>query len=345
MVIESRRSIHDDEKSGKEPKNEEELYQCSECSVDVLVHKNGSKEEVSGDDLENWKKIIQERSNNKSSIYPNLQKEKSFVCAKCEPIKENVRRAAKTSCDKTWINSRNVIIVSVVVTVMLGVILKFYLNSNNEPRPFDVNVYEQSTPEKILDDELNSLEMSYSQQEETVWYTLAAGIKSVLRTDPNQPSVFLMLYDSESAGKTARCLARDVSKSATKYLMRQVKEPTMITGADLRKPHLIKESGELLVMLNDTVREKGALILTNLQDIPIEVATSLHFVCDRYSPLVEKAVLFFTLKVNSFLTSTKKTAEQRLEELWSDMESFRLNPLITRMTPNVLKIVSDISVC
>lgn len=202
----------------------------------------------------------------------------------------------------------------------------------------------KNNADQMLENELSKLEQKYSNQIEDTWITLISGIKSVIREDPNMPSTFLLLFDSESAGETAQCIAQDVSKPAIKYLLEKSDTPLVVSGAKLNDQRFLDEPGVLLKSLNSTVRIKGALVVTNLHEVPPKVVQMFHYVCDRYSPLVEKAVIFFTLKINQMPSQKdqQKTVEETLSKLWSSaLDDNLLRPLITRMTSNIIRINTD----
>lgn len=223
-----------------------------------------------------------------------------------------------------------------------------YENWKHREIPFKINLHKASELEKYFDERLDKLEQKYPYQEEKVWYTIGAGIKFVPKNKPNRPSVFMFLYDSESAGITAKCLAKDASYLASIFLKQNTKiNPVILAGLELNEARLIEDSGRMLVDYNRTLQDNGAMVVTDLQDVPAEVAKSLHFFCDAYSPLVESAVYIFTLKVDSIPKHQRSgTARDKLMELWSDkMPDGTIEALITRLTPNVLAINSDTTDC
>lgn len=209
--------------------------------------------------------------------------------------------------------------------------------------PFKVNMQKASDWEIYFDKQLDNVEDKYPNQEEKVWSTLAGGVKFVQNNDPNRPSVFMFLYDSESAENTAKCLAKDVSHLASVFLKRDNKaRPVILSGPELNKVRLIEDPGRLLVDYNSTLQDNGAMVVTNLQDVPAVVAKSLHFFCDAYSPLVETAIYIFTLKVDNIPKYKQTgTARDKLIELWAELPHGTIEALITRITPNVLGIQSE----
>lgn len=218
--------------------------------------------------------------------------------------------------------------------------IKYKLIRNQD---IDVKMVPKTIKEEKLDNDLDTLEKLYSNQIEDTWITFSASIKSVIKEKPYKTSMFLLIFDSESGGKTAQCIAQDVSKSAIKYLMNKSGTPAVVNGEHLNEKVYLDDPGILLNELKEKVQEKGALVVTNLQEVPPKVAQMFHFVCDSYAPLVEKYVTFFTLRVQKLpsLKDQQKTASETMKNLWSSLDDNELNPLITRMTTNIIQIYPD----
>jgi len=363
-----RRSIHREENvEDSSPPKYEMVVKCQQCRQHILYNEETKVQAtLSKKDLEKWKKI-----KDKTEIYPDVT-DVPFTCEKCGDIKaagiENMQVPASSGLVAAFaaplapaVVSAGAAATSVTagplgIMVLAGMILAAgitsFIGSSQEedyynPASFDVNV-NQSAKEEMLDNKIYDLENKYTKQVEEVWDTLAAGVKSVLKSKPNRPSVFLMLYESNSAGDTARCIAKDTSDIAIDFLMNRKLSPVVVNGNDLNTAKLEDDPGQLLVMYNSTVRRQGAMIVTDLQDVSAKVATSFHFFCDKYTPLIETAVYFFTLNVDTKLPRKKlgEVAMKRLTALWQDkMEDFKMNPLITRLTGNVIKISSDSTSC
>lgn len=213
-----------------------------------------------------------------------------------------------------------------------------------EPEPFPVNDINLSSKDLKLDKSLDSISERFPSQDDNVWYTFGAGIKSITVDKPNKPSVFLMLYESNS--KTPACLANEVSKLAISYIMGQNINPIIVDGVELKEDKALNEdSGELIVRYNETVKNKGSMIVTNLHEVPAHIAKSFHFFCDSYSPLIERAAFFFTLRTEGETLQTKKlqhVAERTMRNLWSDsLKDHLLEPLITRLSGYVIRVVPE----
>lgn len=230
-----------------------------------------------------------------------------------------------------------------IVIAIIGIVI-YFMKKDIRESDIKVNEFIQTARDKIHDQKMNALEKMYSKQEEDTWISLDAGIKSIIREKPNQPSTFLMLFASDEGAKTAKCLAEDVSKIATEYLMEVRQTPIIIRGETLNSSFYKDDPGQVLIQVKDPVMNHGALIVTDLHKIPPTVAKSFHFICDKYTPLVEKAVLFFTLKMDS-LPSTKdklRAVKNKMTDLWAEeMNDSALSPLIVRMTSYILNISPD----
>lgn len=212
-----------------------------------------------------------------------------------------------------------------------------------------MNVQGQSFNEQVLDKVCLELEKNfYKNQNEEIWPILLSGIKAITKNKPNHPAVFLMLYNDRSAGKIARCLAKRLSDIATKYISIGRSQPVELTGKELDTSYYIEDSGRVLTKYEELIRRNGAMILTDLQDVPAEVARKFHFMADKYTPLVEKAVYFFTLYVDSNTQDYRewsKTAQETLKNLWKpNLHDELLIPLLTRMTQETIAISSGDSI-
>lgn len=82
------------------------------------------------------------------------------------------------------------------------------------------------------------------------------------------------------------------------------------------------------------------MIVRDLNDIPANAAQAFHSFCDVYNPAVKRAVIFFTMKVNDFVAAENATkiAEKLLKNVWSVLKLNALQPLIGRVTDDVLVI-------
>lgn len=72
-------------------------------------------------------------------------------------------------------------------------------------------------------------------------------------------------------------------------------------------------------------------------------ARALHTICDTYSPLVEDAVIFLTLRTfnTTAVRNSVELATDTLYDLWSkELGDNELDPLITRVTDQVLLLNS-----
>lgn len=225
---------------------------------------------------------------------------------------------------------------------------KAWQNSIPKAKPFPVNVHDQNYKDFQLDDKCLKLEENfYKNQNEEIWPIILSGIKAITRNQPNQPAVFLMLYSDRSAGKVARCLAKSLSEIATEYISILRSRPVELNGNELDNSYFIEDRGRVLEKYKELIRENGVMIVTDLQDVPTEVAKSFHFMTDKFSPLVEKAVYFFTLYVDSIPPDYRqwsKTAQQTLKTLWKDMDNHILAPLVGRMTQEPMAISSSDSI-
>lgn len=233
----------------------------------------------------------------------------------------------------------------IIVTIVSCIVS--YWTREPEPEPFEVNEPYLSKKDLKLEESLDNIMERFPSQDDNVWFVFSAGIKSITVGTPNKPAVFLMLYESND--KTPACLAKEVSKVAISYIMGWNSMPIIVDGVQLKQDEALKkDSGELIVRYNNTVRNKGSLIVTNLHEVPANIAKSFHFFCDTYSPLIEKAVYFFTLSTQGERLPKNKlqrVAEKTIKNLWSDsLESHLLEPLITRLTGYVIRVVPEYNI-
>ena len=91
----------------------------------------------------------------------------------------------------------------------------------------------------------------------------------------------------------------------------------------------------------------------NYSQIPGKAARALHAICDTYNPIIDRVVIFMTLRVPNegtiylFIVNIDlliyfsvgkpiEVAENTLSEIWgSSVQRHELDPLITRVTEQV----------
>jgi len=104
----------------------------------------------------------------------------------------------------------------------------------------------------------------------------------------------------------------------------------------------------LIVNLND-VSSISYIILRYPKELPnLQIAPSgaraLHTICDTYSPIVEDAVIFLTLRTfnTTAVSNSVQLATDTLYDLWAkELGDNELDPLITRVTDQVLHLRSN----
>jgi hypothetical protein len=197
--------------------------------------------------------------------------------------------------------------------------------------------------EKYLGTAIRDIRSEFPSQLNTTWEAFSACIKQLQET-PTKPSVFLLLYETEDW--TSACLAWKIANITAHFLSATNPDPIVLYGTDIENNQtLVEDYGILLNEYDPMVRERYAMIVKDLHRIPGIVAQSFHWFCDTVTPLVDKAVFLFTMKVSRVSHAKDNPtmmAERELKRLWNgQVDEDKLGALIVRITDNVMMIMPE----
>ncbi|XP_022190995.1 uncharacterized protein LOC111049268 [Nilaparvata lugens] len=189
--------------------------------------------------------------------------------------------------------------------------------------------------ESILTDVL-LLRTEFSRQYDETWFDFAAGIDSVVNSDPARPTTFLLLHE-DGARAVARLLSERIASLAAGCMNGEVLQ----LEAEQLGQQLDSDGGRLLTEYRDKIHVAKVVFIDNFHRLPAELAKQLHHLCDFHQPVVGRVVYVFVMRVDHLPTETNKTvaAEEALYELWAPhLHHYLLDPLITRITGNVIRV-------
>ncbi|KAH8264802.1 hypothetical protein KR038_001701 [Drosophila bunnanda] len=179
-----------------------------------------------------------------------------------------------------------------------------------------------------------SLRNSQPKQQDKVWLALQTGIEGLINKKDIHPSVFLFLHQNPRLQKLIDAIASETSKcyGGPSQLIHMSKEDFGL-GVD--------NAGLAIERFKAKVKDGKVFLIVNLNEIAPNGARALHTICDTYSPIVEDAVIFLTLR--TFNTTAARNvvelATDTLYDLWSkQLGDHELDPLITRVTDQVLHL-------
>ncbi|XP_016924732.3 uncharacterized protein TORIP [Drosophila suzukii] len=182
-----------------------------------------------------------------------------------------------------------------------------------------------------------SLRGNHPQQPEIVWKALQKGVEGLINKKAKHPSVFLFLHQNPQLQKLIDAIAVEASAcyGGPRQLIHMKKEDF---GPGM------KDYGLAIERFKANVKEGKVFLIVNLNDIAPSGARALHTICDTYSPIVEDAVIFLTLRTfnTTAVSNSVQLATDTLYDLWAkELGDNELDPLITRVTDQVLHLRSN----
>lgn len=184
---------------------------------------------------------------------------------------------------------------------------------------------------------IESVRENFPTQNEDLWLAFESGVQDVnLR---NRPSTFIFLYQEE-AEQTMKNLLDQLSKFAVCNISDCSRKPIILTDSELNSAEVVRNYGTLIEKYRDKLRQNGVMIIKNLENVCGISAQVFHTFCDEFTPLVEKSLFIFTMKVKNLHGSKNmKFVDEFFRKKWTDIKIDTFNALITRITSMVVEVV------
>lgn len=183
---------------------------------------------------------------------------------------------------------------------------------------------------------------SYPGLDELSWKLLKVGVEHVQKDIPPQPTVFFILHHNQRKAKT---FADNIATSIHGCLEAK-DEPIILNENDLNTPENIEDYGSVISEYKPKLEQSNVMVVHDIQAVNGKVVEAFHTICDKETPMVPKSVIIFTYYTQTkpgSVTELYNFVEETLADLWKNEFSHRHNkiqPLITRMTENVLHLKS-----
>lgn len=90
-------------------------------------------------------------------------------------------------------------------------------------------------------------------------------------------------------------------------------------------------------------KHSKVVVVSDIQNIPAKLARGFHFLIDPDNPKVKDAVFIFTLTTDGLLNASSPyaIAQDELNKSWKELDSYILQPLVTRFTVVVLPVKQE----
>lgn len=191
--------------------------------------------------------------------------------------------------------------------------------------------------ESVMTDIISFKEKFPTQRNET-WYYFEAIIDDILFLNPTRPAVFLLLYEGNDS--LINDLVHHFALRASTKLETNEKYID-VDKYEFHRKETISDYGYLINKYKSELLKKQVMVVRDLQNISGTVAQAFHSFCDEITPLVDRVVYLFTLKVDSIVGKEEYIAEKSLTKSWHDLDNDILIPLITRVTSTVMKVFNE----
>lgn len=187
--------------------------------------------------------------------------------------------------------------------------------------------------------EFDELRKEFSNQDALMWKSLRKGVEGVLNDVPQRPSTFLMAYND--AVTSDRLMEKILN--ATVHCM-HASDPLKLDGNAIGRSTTAPSHGDIITMYERPLKDAGIMFVANIGRITMPTAQMFHVICDTFTPLVARAVIFLTLHVDRYERNMApsgllRLVEAELERNWhanaTDSNENILEALIARVTDQV----------
>lgn len=186
--------------------------------------------------------------------------------------------------------------------------------------------------------EFDVLQKQFPNQDEKLWKSLKCGIESVLNDNPTKPSIYLLLYrDASTEQMIDQITDRAIDCMGTNT------RPLKLNKSDFTSAEMEKDYGVAIAKFKPEIVKAGVLLVSDLNLISPIVAQAFHSICDSVSPLVANSVIFLTMHVDDKVSglNNMEIAENQLKSNWNVLHQDKLQPLLARVTEQVLLLNSE----
>ncbi|XP_050091878.1 uncharacterized protein LOC126575291 [Anopheles aquasalis] len=189
------------------------------------------------------------------------------------------------------------------------------------------------------------LESSYHSIDSTLWDSLDCSVRQATHTTARpKPGTFLFMHNG--APSVVSRFLENVTKITSDCFGGTA--PIVLGSERFKQPDIAGDFGVFVAEYAQALRERSVMVVRNLEDIPPKAAQAFHSICDPEEPLVSRALIYLTMDISaapkalveSAGSSETAKAEKLLKQMWQDsLRPEILDPLITRLTENVYRIV------
>lgn len=181
------------------------------------------------------------------------------------------------------------------------------------------------------------LRKEHPEQDPYVINSIQVASKGLLKDEFSVNSIVL-LYSSLS--ESVLSFVEDVLASSGDCTVSGKSTPIVLRRENFTTA-MEEDPGRILITFGDQLKKEMVMLVNDLHLLPSSLAPAFHSICDRYTPWAHPATIFFTMEVSEPVTESTNLdvlASNILRSKWSRLPSNVLDPLITRITDQVLFI-------
>lgn len=249
---------------------------------------------------------------------PQFAREKSVSPRSAKENKEN------TKGPYNW--TRLLLIVLIIIITLVPALMKHFTSAVD--------------PEEECNKSLRRLRTDHPEQDSFVFASIQSATKSLFKRS-GLHSLVLLYSDRDSSEK----FVLDVLDSSVDCSVTGKRIPIVLQRQNFT-PAMALDHGNVLTTFGDQLKEEttgGIMLVSDVNLLPVGVVQAFHALCDRYNPWAAPAIIFFTINVGK---GNDERAQENADELatsilksdWAELPANVLDPLITRITDQVLYV-------
>lgn len=241
------------------------------------------------------------------------------------PERKNERAQEKPLPESS--NNTSMVIWIIIGTIVIGcAIHQFRSQSDDDPSK---EVECRAAFKRLMQD--------HQEQDEDVIRSIFVASQKMLKGRNSLVNSIVLLYSSESS----LSFVEDALNSTTGCTPTGQSTPIVLRKENFTA-QMEHDPGYVLNSFGDLLKKESIMLVTDVDLLPEGAAQAFHAICDSETPWAKPATVYFTIEIPKDTVVKPENLDRlaigRLEKSWRGLPPNILDPLITRITNQVLYI-------